>query len=249
MSFIKVLRMSCTSLQKSNKKEVTNMKKVIIAMFAFAVIFSAANAFAADQTASVTATAKITAATSLSVAPSAITFATTSADSFASSPITVTYSSNYNPWKLAIYTDNTQVPAFGSTNGRYAKNGLATTDGLNVIPLKWVAQAPATEAPSIANIAAYNYVKDKRDEDDLSTVATATASNDESWDGSFAAGYCNIAYGSAASGTCVDPTKTPNYTGDPVTGTITVYVAGLFKTWAGGAGDYATSVGFDLYHE
>jgi hypothetical protein len=243
---------------KNLKKEVKIMKKLTVIMTVMVMAaFFATCAFAAvtvDKTASVSASASIGGTTSLSALPNSISFTTTNADAFADNKITLTYVSNYNPWKIAIYTNNTQVPNYGQTNGRYAKGGLATTTGLNVVACKWVAKDPASTAPAIGTIGSYNFIKDKRDEDDPDTAASGTMSNNESWSGSFAEGYANIAYGNSTSGVCVDPTKT-NYNGDPVNGSIAVYVAGLFGTGGvtpavpAAAGEYSASVGFDLYHE
>lgn len=206
-----------------------------------------------DRTVSVTATASVAGATSMSISPTSAVYSTTTADAFATVPtggkITITYASNYNPWKMAISTNNTQVPNAGSTDGRYAKGGLATTNGKNVVACKWVAQAPATAAPAVPTAATYNFVKDKRDQDD-----PATPTDNESWASSFAEGYANIAYGGTTGGVCVNPTK-PGNNGDAVTGSIALYVAGMFGTGGvtpavpAAAGSYSSAITIELYHE
>lgn len=224
----------------------------LVAVLALGVTAEAAPTI--DETASVSATATIAGTTSLSISPASIVFGTTNVNAFPTTPadgkVTITYTSNYNPWKIAIYTDNTQVP-MKADGGRYQKAGLATADGANVVACKWVAKDPASPAPDISTIGGYNFVKDKRDEDDPATVDDPLLpgiQNDESWITSFAQGYPNIAYGGAGYGTCVDPTL-PDYTGDSVNGEIVVYIASLFGTYPGGAGEYSTNFSFDLYHE
>ena len=69
-----------------------------------------------------------------------------------------------------------------------------------------------------------------------------------------------MAWGPVAGGggVCVDPTNStagPNqYRGDAISGTVAVYVAGLFATSGmataipASAGDYSGTIYFDLYH-
>ena len=232
---------------------------LIMAIIAVTFCVTVEAATSVDKTTSVSASVTINGTTSLSVSPSSIAFATVSADAFPTTPadgkIVLTYNSNYSPWKIAVYTNNTQVPVYNAAakTGRYAKGGLATSDGNNVIPCKWVAKIGSnTTAPAVPSFtSAYNFIKDKRDEDDPTTTG-----QDESWTTAFAAGYANIAYGSGsgAQGFCVDPTITAagpdQYKGDAVNGSIAVYVAGLFATGGStSAGSYSSNIYFDLYHE
>lgn len=230
------------------------MKKYIVLigmLLVFAVTAVSANA-AIDQTKSVTFTATIIGSTSMSISPATAEFGDTGVDAFPTTPgdakIVITYNSNYSPWKIAIYTDNTQVPDYGETDGRYSKGGLATADGKQVIPCKWVAKIGSnTTVPTVPSFtSAHNFLKDKSDQDDPLTTAY-----DESWATAFGAGYANIAYGAGPgpSGFCVDPTVGDPYQGDAVNGSIAVYVAGLFGTGANTAGIYSSNIYFDLYHE
>ena len=224
--------------------------------------FSVSAMAAVDKTVLVTANATIGPVTSMSITPATITYATVDADAYPTTPadqkVTITYGSNYNPWKIAVYTNNTQVPDYSAGPpivGKYAKGGLATADGLYVVPCKWFAKNPAssTTAPLATALGAYNFVKDKRDEDDPLT------SYEEDWARSFAGGYANIAYGNPGGGVCVDPANTTpgptQYQGDDVDGSIAVYIAGLFGTGGvtpavpASAGVYSSAISFDLYHE
>ena len=230
-----------------------------------------ASAVTVDKTASVSATADIGGVTTMSILPTSIVYGTTSVDAYPTDPtdqkVVITYTSNYDPWKIAISTNNLSVPTKGGGDptgvGRYAKGGLASTPvdhddntgtpdvSLLVIAGKWFAKDPAsgTTLPLATALGAYNFIKDKRDEDDPDTTPA-----DESWATAFADGYANIAYGNAGGGVCVDPTKT-DYEGDPVDGSIAVYMAGLFGTGGvtpavpASAGNYSTSFIFELYHE
>jgi hypothetical protein len=236
------------------------MKKytVLAIILAVIIVFGiGAEAATIDKTASVSATATISGSTSLNVSPASITYGTTNVDAYPTDPsngkVVITYTSNYNPWKIDIYTNNTQVPNSTSPNGRYAKGGLATADGKAVIACKWVAKVGSnTTVPTVPTATAYNFVKDKRDEDDPLTTGTG---KDESWAAAFASGYANIASGTPGGGYCVDPTKPEPYQGDAITGSIAVYIAGGFGTGfvspavIGGAGSYSSNIYFDLYHE
>ncbi len=235
------------------------------------VVAFASNAFAIDQSVSVSATASIGGVTSMSVLPTSIVYGTTNIDAYPTTPadnkVVVTYASNYNPWKISIATNNTQVPdhLVEGDDGRYSKGGLATVDGLQVIPNRWFAKNPTsgTTVPAATALGAYNFVKDKRDQDDPATVDNPgtpdIVENNESWAAAFADGYANIAYGNAGGGVCIDPANTTagptQYQGDAVDGAIAVYLAGYFGTMAATppipatAGDYTTSYIFDLYHE
>ena len=73
------------------------------------------------------------------------------------------YKSNHNPWLLHIYTNNTNVPMYDPgppATGRYAKGGLARTDGSAVVPMKWISQSTTRYKPSIYSIPGYNFIKD-----------------------------------------------------------------------------------------
>lgn len=237
--------------------EDIEMKKylAIVAILALAAAFCVSAEAAADKTASVSASVSITGSTSLSVSPSTITYGTFDVDAFPTTPadkkVVLTYNSNYSPWKIAIYTNNTQVKNYDD-GGSYAKGGLATASGSSIIPLKWVSKkGDNTVIPSVPTFtSAHNFVKDIRDEDD-----TTTGSYNESWADAYSKGYANIAYGTGpgAAGYCVDPTNTTpganQYKGDAVDGSIAVYLAGLFGTGNGAAGEYSASIYFDLYHE
>ena len=236
------------------------MKKygVLLTMIVLAMVLCVNAEAAVDKTASVSASVTITGATSMSVAPSSITFGSYSADAFPTDPadgkIVITYNTNYSPWKIAVYTNNTQVPSYNPVDktGLYAKGGLATASGSSVIPCKWVAKVGSnTVTPTVPSFTSkHNFIKDKRDEDDPATTAY-----DESWAVALAGGYPNIAYGGGpgAKGFCVDPTNDAvgptQYQGDVVNGSIAVYVASLFGTGSAGAGSYSSNIYFDLYHE
>jgi hypothetical protein len=221
--------MKTKRLERIIKKEGGNKMKtlgIILTAIILAAVCSV-NAHAVpvtDKTVSISATGSITGTTALSIVPTSIVYGNTAADAYPNTPannkVVITYASNYNPWKMMVYTNNTQVPlkADASGNGRYAKGGLATADGKSVVPCKWVAKigtnAVVPTMPTAASL--HNFVKDKRDEDD-----PATATNDESWTAAFTGGYPNIAYGGPGGGFCVDPTNsTPGptqYQGDAVT--------------------------------
>ncbi|MDP3790724.1 MAG: hypothetical protein Q8R38_01620 [Candidatus Omnitrophota bacterium] len=266
-------------------RKLTLISVALVVVVCFAITAQAATT---DKTVSVTASASITGATSLTKDASAFTYGTTNADAFptvpASKRVVLTYSSNYNPWKIDIYTNNTQIPTKASnpTNGSYAKGGLVagSVAPYNTVPLKWVAKDPVSAAPVASAInfqTSYNFVKDIRDEDDPATnvdnplTPAIDEISNESWDtpivvggntynGAFTNGYPNVAFGPVVGGggVCVDPTNTasgPNqYRGDPINGTIAVYVAGLFTTGGvtpaapASAGSYSGTIYFDLYH-
>ena len=210
-----------------------------------------------DRTVTVGASGSVTAVTSLTVAPATISYTTTTVDSYSAVPkILITYSSNYNPWNIMVYTNNTQVPMWTLTTGSYSKGGLATSTGSAVVACKWVAKTGSnTVTPAVPAYNAYNFVKDKRDEDD-----PATTTQNESWGTAFTQGYPNIAFGDTTGGFCVDPTNSavgPNqYKGDPITGGvgIALYVAALWGTGGvspavpAGAGSYSTTFTVELYH-
>lgn len=275
------------------------MKKygILRAILALAMVlaFGVVNAQAVvDKTASVSASATVGPVTSMSITapdPAAISYSTVDADSFQDEgKVVIAYSSNYDPWKIAIYTNNLTVLMRTADEGRYAKGGLANVDdpatpevevaGKNVVACKWVCQDDATPAPAIANInvggpedTGYNFIKDKRDEDDPADntgdpVDPAEPdgpkkpkddSEDQSWDAAFAGGYPNIAVGAPGNAApysfCVDPTAGDPFHGDPADGTIAVYIAGMFGTGGmspavpASAGVYKSDIGFDLYHE
>lgn len=236
------------------------MKKIGVLIIAaiLAVTFSVEAYAAADKTASVSASVTITGSTSMSVAPGTISFGTFNVDAFPTTPadkkIVITYSTNYSPWKIAIYTNNTQVANYdpATKTGKLSKGGLATADGASIVPCKWVAKkGDNTVVPTVPTFTSdHNFIKDLRDQDDPST-----AGYNESWASAYADGYANIAYGSGpgSKGVCVDPTNSAagatQYQGDAVDGSIAVYVAGLFGTGSVGAGTYNSNVYFDLYHE
>lgn len=225
------------------------MKKILRTTLAIVMVLTfGVNANAAvpgsDVTAGLSASATVGAVTTLSILPTSITYTTVDANTFPTAGgVTVTYASNYDPWKIAIYTDNTGVPDYGLPNGRYAKGGLAKSDGSSVVPMKWICQDDATAAPAIGTIGGYNYVKDLNDEDDPGTGDL------EDWNSAFADGYANIAYGGTGYGWCIDPTAGAPYTGDAADGTIAVYIAALFGDASPTPGSYSATVTFDLYHE
>lgn len=262
---MKIERDVSSIIIKTKEEAITMRRWTLTAVILAVVVCFAITAQAAtiDKTVSVTASASITGSTSLSADATAFTYGTTNADAFPTAPtskrVVLTYSSNYNPWKIAVYTNNTQIPLQAVTNGMYAKGGLVAGSGpYSTVPLKWVAKNPASTAPVASAInfqTSYNFVKDKRDEDD-----PATTVDDESWSVSFAGGYPNVAWGPipGGGGVCVDPTNSaagPNqYRGDAINGTVAVYIASLFSTGGvtpaspASAGSYSGTIYFDLYH-
>lgn len=267
MDFIKVLKKLGLQFTNPKEKGVNKMRKYIltlIVLVAAVVCFTVTAQAGTDKTVSVTASASITGTTSLTADATAFTYGTTNVDALPTAPaskrVVLTYASNYNPWKIDIYTNNTQIPTKTANplNGSYSKGGLVTGSAApyTTVPFKWITKHPSSAAPDPATInfvTSYNFVKDMRDEDD-----PATAGGDESWATSFAQGYANIAWGAGSTGVCVDPTNTTpgnnQYKGDAISGTVAVYVAALFKTGgvspnvAASAGTYGTTIYFDLYH-
>ncbi len=264
------------SIKIQTKKEARTMKKyslAILILVSVVLCFAVTAQATTDKTVSVTASASITGATSLSVDASALTYGATNADAFPTIPVSkgvvLTYASNYNPWKIDVYTNNTQIlnktltpPGADSTvYGMYAKGGLVSGSApgpFNIVPLKWVAKNPASVAPLASatdwqGLHSPNFVKDKRDQDD---PATTGVGKDESWTVGFADGYPNVAWGPVPghSGVCVDPTVGDPFKGDTIDGTVAVYIAGLFATGGvspavpASAGDYSGTIYFDLYH-
>ena len=254
------------------KKEARRMKKYNLAIL---ILVSAVLCFAVtaqattDKTVSVTATASITGTTALSADAAVLTYGTTNADAFPTAPVSkrvvLTYASNYNPWKIDIYTNNAQIPlkAADADNGMYAKGGLVAGSGpYSTVPLKWVAKNPASTVPVATAIdwqaiISPSFVKDVRDEDDPKTTG---AKENESWADGFANGYPTIAWGPVpgGGGVCVDPTNTASgdnqYKGDTINDSVAVYIAGLFATGGmtpaipAAAGEYSSTIYFDLYH-
>ena len=130
----------------------------------------------------------------------------------------------------------------------------------NLVACKWVAKVGTnTIVPALPTATTYNFVKDKRDEDD-----PATGASDESWTSAFAGGYANIASGdSSGNGNCVDPQDTSIVDGDglyvgdavtPASGIAAYIAAGVGTNFVSpaapaGAGSYSGTFYFDLYHE
>ena len=183
MDLINVLKKFVSKSLNSKEKEVNKMKKYTLALIIIvAAVFSFTIAAYAttDKTVSVTASASITGTTSLSADATAFTYGTTNADALPTSPasqrVVLTYTSNYNPWKIDVYTNNTQVHTVASdaTNGQYAKGGLVAGSAAPyaIVPMKWIAKNPSSATPNLSAInfvTAYNFVKDIRDEDDPAT--------------------------------------------------------------------------------
>jgi len=251
---------------------------VLIAVVCIAIACAEVQA-APDQTRFVTATGTVQGSTSLSVLPASIAYGTKSVDSYATTPtITVTYTSNYNPWKIAIWTNNLTVPGWDYVDtsvSRYAKGGLVSPAvdhdnnagtsavSLNVVPCKWAAKKSSAGGITPPNPATagsmdkYNFVVDKRDENDPLTTWK------EAWADSFADGYADIAFGDqTGAGYVVDPNvkPLPANTQVVINGSLEVFIAGMFGTMGGivgtpnppknaPAGPCSTTFGFDLYHE
>lgn len=244
------------------------MKKygILIATSALAMVLAFgvnAHAIPPDDTVWVSASATVKEAADItSIAPDTISYTTVNANSFPDEgKVVITYTSNYDPWKLRIYTNNTQVP-MQAAGGKYQKGGLATADGKNVAACKWVCQDDATAAPNIATIGSYNFIKDLRDEDDPVTPfndggtpgdPSDDTGQNESWDYCVLIGYPNIAFGCPGFDPkyswCVDPSKPEPYHGENADGTSAVYIAGMFGTYPPAAGVYSSKIYFDLYHE
>ncbi|MDD5423441.1 MAG: hypothetical protein PHT32_08535, partial [Candidatus Omnitrophica bacterium] len=88
--------------------------KIAYVLMALAFVVSATVAEAAitvDRTATVTASGALAGSTSLSADVASISYGTNTTDRFATAPkIKLTYTSNYNPWKIMVSTNNTQIP-------------------------------------------------------------------------------------------------------------------------------------------
>ncbi|MDD5422680.1 MAG: hypothetical protein WC592_03010 [Candidatus Omnitrophota bacterium] len=240
------------------------MKK--IAFILLALVFAAgvtgtASALTIDQTKSVTATGSVAGVTSLAVDVTSIAYGEGATDRYPTAPkIKLTYSSNYNPWKIMVSTNNTTIP-MQADDGLYAKGGLVTGTGTSAhtAACKWVTKiGTSSTTPALPTATAYNYVKDIRDEDDPATGG----GQDESWAAALAGGYPVIAFGDASgNGYCIDPTNSApgdfQYTGDAITEAsgVAVYIAAGFATnfvdpaIKASAGSYATTFVFDLIHE
>ena len=187
--------------------------------------------------------------------------------------IEIAYASNDTLWHIDVYTDNTGANA---TALPYGKAGLLKDDGKDRIPLYWCVYddtetpetltldangVPAVRTTTAAygskDVTDWSIVKDKNDEDDPGSVGL-----DESWAAAFGDGYCDIMYGTPTYSNLnpvpyfdVAPETEGAYNANPALDTLhrvgttpaIVYIgagAGLAS-----AGDYATNVGFDLYHE
>ncbi|MFA5500699.1 MAG: glucoamylase family protein, partial [Candidatus Omnitrophota bacterium] len=153
--------------------------------------------------------------------------------------IEIKYGISANNWKIWVYTKNDNGdPAY--MNGNF--NGLMRSDGRSRIPLIYrlypTIQAGGVPCSTEADVytggnMTWNYIKDKNDSD----WATANAPGQE---------YSVICYGGD---TWAHLANVPPSAGtrDPVNSTFLVYIGGEFKTV--GAGDYSTTIYFDLTHE
>lgn len=261
------------------------MKRIIFSLIIIliaALCWISAEAAVTDDTVSVSASGSVTGSADITnVTPTTISYGTNATtDRFPADPadgkIVITYHSNYNPWKIMVYTNNTQVNDYNSTTkkGRYSKGGLVSGvgDDALIVPCKWVARDPVLAAPAVPSYPAsptdpyYNFVKDKRDQDDPSddNPLTPEVENDSSWSAAFADGYSNVAYGTSSGGFCVNPLNTTSgheYEGDPINGSVALYIAAGFGTSyatdssgnpapiPAAAGSYGTNFIIELYHE
>lgn len=204
---------------------------------------------------SLTADPKVTATDVAS--PSGLVFGSVSSSvgqwaTLAPQYVSMSVSNNSVSWRLRLTTKNfTSAPPTNPWG--YAYGGLkGTLDGAKV-PLAWrvstgtvVALAPATGNPAVPT-SGWTFIKDQLDLDEPATTAT-----DESFTTADAAGYCNIAFGSASYSTAI--AAPPSGSGavaqvplPSLTAPFKVFVLGNFSGAA--ATSYTTVLNFDLIYQ
>jgi len=144
--------------------------------------------------------------------------------------IEIEYSGETALWAIDIYTDNKEAQT------GYQRGGLLSTSTTTArIPLLWSVYDVLQGEPECSTIT-WHWLKDKGDSDIPKTP------KDESWDTAQAEGYARVVYGRdtwsnlPAVPTEVIDAKSP----------IVVYLAADLR--AAAAGDYSTTICFDLYH-
>ena len=152
--------------------------------------------------------------------------------------IEIDYESDQSLWFIDVYTDNTNW-----SGGGYQRGGLVTGDGKQRAPLVWrVYDDVQTEGVVFSTTTDWAWLKDRSDLDDPNTTQY-----DESWAGAISGGYVNICYG-GPSDTNLSPYPNTNPPPDvrQASSPIYVYLGSLFESV--GAGEYSTTISFDLYH-
>ncbi len=137
-------------------------------------------------------------------------------------------------WKLNIYTDNTVLAGKGKQKG-----GMVHATSLDYrIPLGWKVCDSTTSAvtggnPNNSKDNGWLWMKDKNDEDLEETES------DESWDGSFNAGYTSVCSGNAAESQKIFAG------GKAMASPVYIYIEGDFRDVPAGA--YSGTLWFDLH--
>ncbi|MBK7207426.1 MAG: hypothetical protein IPH91_03995 [Elusimicrobia bacterium] len=177
---------------------------------------------------------------------------------------------NAPSWRLRTYTDNFPATTPTTTTWGWNFGGMKAGDG-NKAAMGWMilpdtgthaGGGPGTGDPQFGSIKStttglitggngWTYLKDFKDYNDPSNDVIVDGKNtkDESFTGSDAGGYCNIAFGNPSSTTIVRPNVNPG--NEALLGgrlaDFYYYAEANFNGSAGG--DYATTVKFDLINE
>jgi PKD repeat protein len=151
-------------------------------------------------------------------------------------------------WKMRLYTDNSDADMQVLP---YQRNGLLNQNKKCTVPLKWKAFNDFQGAGAVqfteGSADSWTYLKDKNDLDIPGTP------QDESWDGANVHNqeYTVVAYGSNNVWESWSQLNDNTRCQSPVY----VYAGSIFKGTVGGqqivaaAGDYNTTICFELYHE